>query len=371
MIRRMKSLLHYLRVLPPIPSIVLYHRRFRKVCQVTRVLKSRRAVERYYRLNLPTAPRAGDLMNLRGGRVIAQPVAVLGPDYALLWGFSPQLQRRPTTSSTFWKKLGNPRFLPGRSFFAAVDGFSYYHWLFGTLPKLLLAQKSPQCEQILVNPRHKGQINFQTESLELLGISANRIIWIDRGMHWHCEELILPPNPCTHHQTRLTPWAYQLLLALFLPQIEKLTLPNLPENLYITRAQARRRRLINESEVAAALQQDGYTPIVLESLPLLHQIKYLSSARRVVGLHGAGLANIVFCRPGTQVVEITSNLWSNPCFKYLAKQCQLDYTPVAGRGISGERVGFAADVQVDVQELIAATSSLARQKGDQDYRVPR
>jgi capsular polysaccharide biosynthesis protein len=342
-----------LRALPPVPSLVLWRRRLRRDDLVSRVLSSRAAVERHYGLaSIEARPRA-HLTALPGGRVLAQPVAVLGPDWSLLWTFSPQLQRRPATSQTFWRRPPPPRALAGRALFAAVDGFSYYHWLLGTLPKLLLAREAGPFDHYVLNPRHKGRENFQTESLRLFGVPPERAVWLDRGTHLHCDELVLPSEPCTHHQTQLTPWARELLREALLPLARAHAAPPGPERIYVTRSAARRRRLANEAEVSAALQARGYTPVVLESLPLLTQIKWLSEARSVVGLHGAGLANVVFCKPRTRLVEIVSSLWRNPCFRQLAAQCELDYSAVPGRGLIGGRVGFAADVEVDVGALLA------------------
>ena len=45
----------------------------------------------------------------------------------------------------------------------------------------------------------------------------------------------------------------------------------------------------------------------------------------VVGPHGAGLANLVFCRPGTKVVEIFSNRFVNLEYWALSCMARLDY----------------------------------------------
>lgn len=321
--------------------------------RVNRVLNTTKEVERHYGITGSSSKNPSQLTTLNGGRVLAQPVAVVGPDWALLWAFAPQLQRRPATSATFWKLPPQPVPLKGRVLFAAVDGFSYYHWLFGTLPKLLLAKNSGDFDHYIVNPRHKGRDQFQVDSLSFLDIPVEKARWIDRGTHYICDQLILPSEPCADNQTRLLPWAKQLLRNALLPLAAKASAPAGPEKIYITRAQARRRRIINEAEVTAVLEKFDYTPVVLESLPLLTQIKWLSEAKSVVGLHGAGLANLVFCQPKTRVVEIASDLWPNPCFKNLATNCQLDYNMIRGQALKGSRANFVADVLVDIRALSA------------------
>ena len=50
--------------------------------------------------------------------------------------------------------------------------------------------------------------------------------------------------------------------------------------------------------------------------------------------HGAGMANIVFSRPGTRVLELTTGAWWGPCYRNVASMLglrhvlvQLPWTP--------------------------------------------
>lgn len=45
----------------------------------------------------------------------------------------------------------------------------------------------------------------------------------------------------------------------------------------------------------------------------------------MVGPHGAGLTNIVFCEPGTIVYEFVPDHYHNICFGNLAMTCGLRY----------------------------------------------
>ena len=48
----------------------------------------------------------------------------------------------------------------------------------------------------------------------------------------------------------------------------------------------------------------NFRVVELEREPLPQQARLFASARVVIGAHGAGLSNAVFCAPGTLVVEI-------------------------------------------------------------------
>jgi capsular polysaccharide biosynthesis protein len=48
----------------------------------------------------------------------------------------------------------------------------------------------------------------------------------------------------------------------------------------------------------------GFEPLCLETLPVREQLEAFAAAAVVVGVHGAGLTNLVACRPGATVLEL-------------------------------------------------------------------
>jgi hypothetical protein len=88
---------------------------------------------------------------------------------------------------------------------------------------------------------------------------------------------------------------------------------------------AARRSIPNAGELVAALSKLGAVASVsLEGLPLIEQVRLFSSARLIVAQHGAALANLVFCRPGTRVLKIfPADSWN--CFQPLAETFQVEY----------------------------------------------
>ena len=76
--------------------------------------------------------------------------------------------------------------------------------------------------------------------------------------------------------------------------------------LLISRADAPKRKLVNEDALLAALRGFDLQPVTLAGRTVREQIDLLSGARLVIGAHGAGLTNFMYCRPGTVAVEINS-----------------------------------------------------------------
>ncbi len=66
------------------------------------------------------------------------------------------------------------------------------------------------------------------------------------------------------------------------------------ERLYISRAQARVRRVLNEAAVMEVLGAVGFRLCRLEDMSFAEQVRLFAAAELVVAPHGAGLANLLF-----------------------------------------------------------------------------
>lgn len=74
--------------------------------------------------------------------------------------------------------------------------------------------------------------------------------------------------------------------------------------LYISRADARTRNIVNQAEVEAMLSRCGFEAVTLGHVSAAMQIELFQTASHVVGVHGAGLTNVLFAPPGAKVLEI-------------------------------------------------------------------
>ncbi len=66
------------------------------------------------------------------------------------------------------------------------------------------------------------------------------------------------------------------------------------------------RIMVNEGELIARLQGMGFEIVEPENLSVRDQIMVFSSASIIVGPSGSGLFNVMFCHPGTKVIDIQS-----------------------------------------------------------------
>ena len=88
--------------------------------------------------------------------------------------------------------------------------------------------------------------------------------------------------------------------------------------LYVSRLDDPHRRMAGEAELVDGLRRRGFTIASPAQTTLEEQVALFRRARFVVGPHGAGLANVSFCRPGTAVYDLLPEHFVEPSILTLA-----------------------------------------------------
>jgi capsular polysaccharide biosynthesis protein len=73
---------------------------------------------------------------------------------------------------------------------------------------------------------------------------------------------------------------------------------------YLTRRVQKKRRMVNERKLEAALIARGFTVIEPEALSITEQVDLFRSVDVVVAPTGAALANVLFMKPGAKLFEL-------------------------------------------------------------------
>ncbi|MBS0646829.1 MAG: glycosyltransferase family 61 protein [Verrucomicrobia bacterium] len=186
---------------------------------------------------------------------------------------------------------------------------AFFHWMYQVLPRLGLL--TAPYAKIFVEQKH----DFQRQSIELLGCQ-DCVISTAEYDAVQASQVIIPSSfLCPTHRS------CQFLRDSFLPKV-----PILPKRkIYLSRTDARTRRLANEVEVIDILDQYGFERVELTPLSFREQIAVLKSADMVVATHGAGLSHLVFCDPGTAVLELFHANYVNNCYWQLSTIRDLIY----------------------------------------------
>ncbi len=297
---------------------------------------------------LPSVPDF--VARLPGGRVFG-PGVVLTPDGRSLARDVSEDFGKPFEQHWLltYAKIRPPVRVPGSTAVVAVTlGDGYCHWLLEELPRLLSLTGKQADPGLIAHTRAA----FIREAFAL-GRFPGRLLEARRYSHFECEQLVIPS--LVGRSGHPTPRVVELLAEFTAP----LRVPNsgFGERLYISREKAGRRRVINEAELWQQLEPRGFTKILLEDLSWKEQINAFAQAKVIVAPHGAGLANLVFCRPGAQVVEFFNRAYVNPCFWRLAGVTGLDYHPVvfeSGEPLACDPKANRQDIHADINAILNA-----------------
>jgi capsular polysaccharide biosynthesis protein len=141
--------------------------------------------------------------------------------------------------------------------------------------------------------------------LSLMGIRQDQIIQHDASLITHLEHALVPSlrNPCAY----LDHESHALLQRL----AARIKGPQSGRRLYISRiGQSKTGRstrvMTNEETLIERLAEFNFEVIEPEQLSAEEQIAAFASADMIVGASGSAMFNVVFCRPGTKVIDIES-----------------------------------------------------------------
>lgn len=238
---------------------------------------------------------------------------------------------------------------------SAITGSVFFHWMFDVLPKLgLLTQAGIDWNTIDYFVVTALDRPFQRETLSLLQIPAHKLLANSDYPYITARQLLVP-----YLASRITPDSCRFLRQQFLPHAMAAAIgPSPPTRLYITRRAAATRKIVNEADVVAYLETLGFCTIELESMPFQEQVALMAQATAVVAVHGSGLTNIVFCNPGTCVVELLSQNYLTPYYSFISKQVGLRYFCLLGENPEQREPGDYTDLSYMWEDIIIDLSAL-------------
>ncbi|NES05722.1 MAG: DUF563 domain-containing protein [Okeania sp. SIO2F4] len=232
-------------------------------------------------------------------------------------------------------------------------GGCYYHWMVDIVARISLLYQSnidiSSIDKFVIN---KFQAKFHKEIIKELGIPENKIIESCNYPHIQADKLIVPSIPI-NSGFRIAEWTCKTLKNIFLSkQISKESF--YPERIYISRHQASKRRVVNEAEVVSVLEKFDFKIIILELMSVKQQALCFANAKVVVGPHGAGLTNLVFCSSGTKVIEFFDSEYVVKCYWLISNVCSLEHYHLIGDEFDDNFSGKPAnkDILVNLQKLL-------------------
>lgn len=227
--------------------------------------------------------------------------------------------------------------------------YGYFHWLADALPRLLTIQDRLQ-DAVLLLPHNYKQLEFVQSSLRPFNIG--KLEYIDPEEVLICGNLTMPTQtaPSGHYNEELIRDVGKLMTGYY-SEKERDT-PT--DRVYISRTGAPKRRVVNEEDLKCVLDGFGFRTIRAEDHSFAEQVRIASGVRYLISNHGAGLTNMLFMSPGTNVLELrhaTDRI--NNCYFTLASALNLNYFYQSCEPANAAEDPHSADLQVDASTLTA------------------
>ncbi len=268
--------------------------------------------------------RNGRIYNIDPGNIAVMSEENLFIDeVSFQWRSGEKLAPSADNSIFHQKIFTHPNVYKGKVFSLLSGGGAidyYYHWVIDSIPKLFLLKQSGLYDQIdyflVPNYSHK----FQKEYLDFFGIEESKIINANVIRHIQADALIV--TSYIRIMAHLPTWVPEFL------NKSLITVKSVERNklIYIARGDAAiNRKVLNESQLIKMLKEAGFEIHFLSKLNIQEQAQLFNSAKLIVASHGGGLTNLVFCEPGTKVLEFFPDNYVNHLFYDICNKRQLDY----------------------------------------------
>tara|TARA_B100000519_G_scaffold185297_1_gene180320 strand:- start:11 stop:1093 length:1083 start_codon:yes stop_codon:yes gene_type:complete len=126
----------------------------------------------------------------------------------------------------------------------------------------------------------------------------------------------------------------------------------------ITRKNAQNRNIQNHEQMIMALK--GWETIDLDKLSIKDQVQTFAESTHIVSPHGAGLTNLLWCEPGTKIIELTHEaFFGKKVYPTLSHHLGLqhsvllcDTVPIKGPKPKNKKQKDMVDLKIDIEKLI-------------------
>ncbi len=122
-------------------------------------------------------------------------------------------------------------------------------------------------------------------------------------------------------------------------------------NVYLSRSKARWRRVVNEPEVVKLLLSYNFKIINLEDYSVKEQIAIFNNVQNLVGVHGAGLTNIIHMPPQSLFLSFIHEDHRDPAFYNLATALSQLTIIMECEGERDNRGNAYNDIYVSITDL--------------------
>ncbi len=241
---------------------------------------------------------------------------------------------------------------------------NYYHFMVEYSARLFMLRKSGIEPDYYICPK---KIKFQKEFLVYHHIDECKILDIDDGVVIQAENLITPSliNNWEHVKFRGTTYYQKQYLPIWITEVYNSYMPKKrgSKNIYISRSNARYRKIENEDIIIKHLSKYNFEVHYLENYSVEQQIKLFNECAVLIAPHGAGLINMCFCMEGIKILEIFPEYYHDHSFVLQALFLKHKYHYLIGKTlINNNTVPIEENIQVNLELFSKAVDLLLANK---------
>ena len=225
-------------------------------------------------------------------------------------------------------KILSPLKLKGRSvLLCSAWSNGYFHWVLESLPRLLIIQKIiddlTKFDFYIVRQKNR----FIQEFLNYLGIDESKIIEANKNPYIKFEKLIVTDSFENYFRNNIQesipiePWISRILRDYF--PIKNDIINN--KRIYIDRNNSLIRKIINYNEVKKILIKFDFEIYQFDEMSLNEKISLMQSSKYIISPAGAGLANLVFCMPSSNIMIFYNSEYLTDSFYSICKNNKLNH----------------------------------------------
>lgn len=225
-------------------------------------------------------------------------------------------QNKNRLSSSYYNsvlKYGTPKIkkkIKGNllSLVQGASGNNYWHWLFDLLPKVEILSNNKKINHFDYYYIPKPN-KYIIDTLKIYGIKENQLINSQKYKHIQAKKIFFLENIYLKKGSFQKQFENIPLIIIKTMRNKFLKYKNKKFNfkkIFIDRSDSKFRhyQFYNNSEIIKNLKKNNFGIYKLSTLNIFDQVSLFNSSRLVLGLHGAGFANIIFCKKNTRIYEI-------------------------------------------------------------------
>jgi capsular polysaccharide biosynthesis protein len=248
-----------------------------------------------------------------------------------------------------WEIVRSKIFIKGYIFFDHWS-LNYFHWFTEVIPKIVYAAKQDNDIRVLI-PAWLYEVDFVNQSLSLVaGITVK--VFSQTAFFFNAEVIDLCYTSGNYSAA---------LIGEVRDVLQKKPIrqnASIPKRIFVFRTSEAKRGILNFDELIPVLKKFDIAIIDFTKYPWAEQYSMAAGADMLIGVHGAGLTNMLFMKEGGVVLELRrDDDGHNNCYFSLADACRHKYwyqlCAVDDVSIETQQNNFYVDINLFEKNILA------------------